>query len=275
MVGDVIGGAAEWFFEPRELDELSQTCRLAHGLCDDVRVLGGGSNLLIADEGVRAAIISMRRFEPYLLERCGSTVIRASAGVRLGRLLKRCALWGLSGLECLVGIPGTVGGAIAMNAGGAAGTIGSRVTALELMGPEGTIRREPGNRIEWAYRSTNLGKAIAVYAEIELQEAPVARVRAAMDDLMRRKRATQPLSMASAGCFFRNPRGDSAGRLLDGAGLKGSRRGGAAVSRKHANFLVNRGGATAQDVLELVRIVREAVRQRFQVELENEVHYWA
>ena len=271
-----IGGSAEWFFEPRNLGELSYAYRTAHQESQDVRVLGGGSNLLIADGEINAAIISMRRFEPRLIEHAdGSSIVRASAGVRLSRLVNRCAHWGLSGLECMTGIPGTVGGAICMNAGGASGAIGNRIAAIEVMDKDGSVRRIRARDLKWAYRHSNLRKSLVVYAELELVRKTADDVRMGITELLRKKSATQPLRAHSAGCFFCNPDGDSAGRLVDSAGLKGFRVGGAEVSMKHANFMINRGGATARDVVELVRQVREAVLQRFHVELQNEVHYWS
>ena len=269
-----IGGAADYFFEPRDVHELKHACRLAHALCEDVRVLGGGSNLLISDDGVRAAVISMRRFEPRLVEVQGEAVVYVSAGVKLTRLVHRCAEWGLSGLECLAGIPGTVGGAIAMNAGGSAGTIGMRTLWLELMTPDGSLRSVDADEVAWGYRHVKLDRSLVAFAALELQPAPPEEIFERMDAFLGKKSAAQPLSVRSAGCFFRNPAGDYAGRLVDSAGLKGRRVGGAMVSRKHANFLINRGDATAHDVLELVREVRKAVLEQFHVELENEVHCW-
>jgi len=268
-----IGGEADYFFEPRTLAELQEACRTAHGLGVNVRVLGGGSNVLIADEGVRGAVISMGRFETGAIERRGGRVC-VSAGVKLGRLLRRCAAWGLSGLESLAGIPGTVGGAVCMNAGGRAGCIGERVLALELTGTDGRLRRLVAEEIVWGYRTVDIGNALVTYVELELETTPPAAVEARMNQVFQRKRATQPMLQRSAGCFFRNPEGDSAGRLMDAAGLKGTRCGGAEVSSKHANFLVNAGGATAEDVLELVRFVRRAVMRKHNVRLENEVECW-
>jgi UDP-N-acetylmuramate dehydrogenase len=271
-----IGGTAEWFFEPKNLDELSVAYRRAHEMSDDVRVLGGGSNLLVADGDIKAAIISMRRFEPRSIEHAeGSSTVRTSAGVPMHRLVKQCARWGLSGLEYMTGIPGTVGGAIYMNAGGTSGAIGSRIMAIDVMDTAGTIRHIRAKDIRWAYRSSNLRKSLVVYAELELVRKNAEDVRMTMNELFKRKSAAQPLRAHSAGCFFCNPDGDSAGRLVDSAGLKGFRVGGAEVSMKHANFLINRGNATASDVMELVRQVRDAVLRRFNVELKNEVHYWS
>ena len=268
-----IGGEADYYFEPRNLAELQEACRTAHGLCERVRVLGGGSNLLIADEGVRGAVISMRQFETGVIERHGERV-RVSAGVKLGHFLRRCAGWGLSGLEGLAGIPGTVGGAVCMNAGGRAGCIGERVVALELTCPDGQLRRLVAEEIDWGYRTVDIGNTLVTYVEMEFEGTASGTVEAGMACALERKRATQPLSQPSAGCFFRNPEGDSAGRLMDATGLKGARCGGAEVSSKHANFLVNAGDATAEDVLELVRIVRRAVLKQHNIELENEVECW-
>ena len=269
-----IGGPATHFFEPRTAEELRNTCKVVRRRRDwPVYILGGGSNLLISDDGVDGAVVCMRRFERRYIRRFGN-LLRVSAGVPLRRVLSATVRWGLSGLEGLAGVPGTVGGAISMNAGACDVSMGGFVSFVEVMDARGRVERLPGDGVPWLYRGADFGGRVVTFAELELRTAPPDEVEARMTQAFEAKRASQPLSLPSAGCFFKNPEVGAAGRLLDMAGLKGLGSGGAAVSRKHANFIVNRGGATAADVLNLVRIIRRAVRNLFDVDLEPEVCVW-
>jgi len=269
-----IGGPATYFFEPRTAEELRETCRRVTRRRDrPVYILGGGSNLLVADDGVDGPVICMRRFERRYLRRFGN-LVRVSAGVPLRRLLAAAADWGLAGLEDLAGIPGTVGGAVCMNAGTPRVSFGDLVSFLEVMDAGGRLERLPGEAVRWRYRSADLGGRVAAFVELQLRTDRPDAVKARLAEAFERKRAAQPLTLPSAGCFSKNPKSAAAGRLLERAGLKGLGSGGAAVSRKHANFIVNRGGATAADVLALVRIIRRAVRDLFNVDLEPEVCVW-
>jgi len=268
-----IGGPARYFFEPRTLRELQSAFGVARECQLPVYVLGAGSNLLIADEGVDGAVICMRRFERTYVRRFGN-LVRVSAGVPLQRLLNHAADWGLCGLEQLAGVPGTIGGAVRMNAGTPATCVGDHVSFLEILRPHGGIERVYTSDVQWGYRSTDLGEGIVAFAEMELRTASAEMVKEKMREALERKRAAQPLSVPSAGCFFKNPNIAPAGKLVDQAGLKGLEQGGAAVSKKHANFIVNRGGATARDVMSLVGVIRKAVRELSGVELESEVCLW-
>lgn len=269
-----IGGPAKYFFEPRTLEDLRLTFAAMREKGDmPYYVLGGGSKLLISDEGVEGAVISMRRFEDNYIARFGS-LIRVSAGVQLRRLVTSTAAWGLCGLEDLAGIPGTVGGAIKMNAGTRDRSIGDHVSYVELMDGDGTLERFPLSELGLGYRTSHLGGRIVVFVELELKPAVPDEIQERLMQAHERKRLTQPLSLCSAGCFFKNPAADSAGRLLDQVGVKGVENGRAAVSRKHANFIVNRGGATARDVLNLVKVVRQLVKSHYGVDLESEVCVW-
>ncbi len=269
-----IGGPAKFFFEPRTLDDLRLTFSALRERGDvPYYVLGGGSKLLISDDGIDGAVISMRRFEEKHIERKGN-LIRVSAGVRLQRLVTTLAAWGLCGLEDLAGIPGTVGGAIKMNAGTRDTSIGDRLSHVEVMDSEGTVERVPPSELGLGYRTSDLGRRVVVFIELALQPASPEDVRERFMQAFTRKKLTQPLSLCSAGCFFKNPASDSAGRMMDLAGLKGVENGRAAVSKKHANFIVNRGGASARDVLKLVMVIRQLVKSQFGVDLESEVCVW-
>jgi UDP-N-acetylmuramate dehydrogenase len=183
---------------------------------------------------------------------------------------------GFSGLEPLVGIPGTLGGALAMNAGAHGHSLGERVVRVTFWEPGAGVRTLPKDELAFAYRDSLLkqGRRVALEAELELTRSERGLIEARMRELMARRRASQPLGERSAGCVFRNPPGRFAGALIEQAGLKGERVGGAEISAKHANFILNRSRATASDIRALMELARERVRQRFGVELACEVDYW-
>jgi UDP-N-acetylmuramate dehydrogenase len=226
-----------------------------------VRVLGSGANLLVRDEGVRGAVLRLAR----LNRREG---LHVQAGYGLQRLAKATVSEGLAGLECLAGVPASVGGAVAMNAGGRHGEIASSIRYVDVMSPDGEIRRLKPAEVGFRYRGTALGVAVVLAAGFELRPDPEAAGR--FGEILARKKETQPYGRKNAGCFFKNPPGDSAGRLIDAGGLKGMRAGRAVVSPRHANFIINEGGATAADVLRLV----DAIRERVPVALELEILIW-
>jgi UDP-N-acetylmuramate dehydrogenase len=268
-----IGGPADWFVEPRTEGECLTVWHQTRKLGKPTYVLGGGSNLLVADEGVRGIVISLRRMCPRRVERRGNRV-HVSAGVPLARLLSWAAREGLGGLECLAGIPGLVGGAVAMNAGGRTGTLGERVVAIQVIDPTGRRRRVPGHKVGWEYRSANLRGRVVLEVELSLLSRPPEEVMSRTRKALEAKRASQPLGAWSAGCVFRNPLGRAAGRLIDQAGLKGARNGDAEISNLHANFIVNRGHATAANVMQLVERARRTVRSTWKRQLTLEIQYW-
>lgn len=266
-----IGGAAEALLEPRGERQFAEAWGAAQASGLPVHLLGGGSNLLIADAGVRGVVVTTTRLrgEPV---RHGDR-ITTPAGLELRRLLRFAMKCGLSGLEPLVGVPGTVGGAVRMNAGGRHGAIGTKVERVWCATDEGSTVERAGSEIEWGYRETDLrGPVMAV--EFKLTADMPEAVRERTRGILRDKARAQPLGAHSAGCFFRNPPQREAWRLVVEAGLKGHRVGGAAVSEKHANFVINLGRATAADVLSLSGTVRERVRDRSGIVLVNEVHCW-
>lgn len=256
-----VGGPAEFFVEPRNEEELAAVF-LAARECDlPVRFLGSGANLLVRDEGVRGAVLRLGRFN----RRVDAHV---QAGYNLAKLVHETVAEGLAGLECLAGVPATVGGAIAMNAGGRHGEIRDAIRYVDVMTPEGTIRRLSRREAGFHYRGASLGGAIVLGAGFELKPDPD--VRARYDAVLAAKKESQPLGTHNAGCMFKNPPGGHAGRIIDEHGLKGIRVGGARVSPRHANFIENEGGATASDVLRLV----ELVRGRVPVALDLEILVW-
>jgi UDP-N-acetylmuramate dehydrogenase len=256
-----VGGPAEYFIEPRDPDELARVLAAARECDVPLRVLGSGANLLVRDAGVRGAVVRLTRFT----RRRGWHV---EAGYGLPRLVKESVAEGLAGLEPLAGVPAAVGGAVRMNAGGRHGEIAGAVAYVDVVGPDGTLRRLRRDEVGFRYRGTSLGDAVVVAAGFDLRPDPQAARR--YGEILAAKKATQPLGVPSAGCMFKNPPGAHAGRLIDECGLKGARVGRAHVSRKHANFIVNEGGASADDVLRLV----DLVRSRVPVPLELEVLVW-
>lgn len=267
-----IGGPAAFFLEPQGQDAFTSAYAAAGRSGLPLHILGGGSNLLVSDKGVEGVVLSTARLQGRT-ERTGERCVRVFAGTPLIRIVRWTARNGLAGLEGLAGIPGTVGGAVHMNAGGAHGTIGERVQALWCVRKNGGTYVRNGRDVEWGYRSTDLlDPVVAVELLLDRDDPEVIQER--MDDVQSQKRRSQPVGEMSAGCFFKNPRGQSAGKLIDDAGMKGARVGGAAVSTRHANFIVNLGGASADDVLTLCRKVNDRVRERFGIELETEVRCW-
>jgi len=276
-----IGGRAQALVKVKDRNELqSLLCFVdEEGLL--WRVIGRGSNLLVSDNGFPGIIIVLQgdfsRITKKVAEESKDVVIWAGAGCSLGRLLKNCVDDGFAGLEFTVGIPGTVGGALVMNAGAGGEELGGVTGSVTLMTRNGTIELGK-NELDFAYRSWRgfdkyRSKAVIIESEFFLKKGNTREIKASCQDLSERRKRTQPLEYANAGSFFKNPEGDSAGRLIEASGCKGMNVGGAAISEKHANFLVNCGGATADDVLRLMRQVQEKVRKNSGVQLLPEVHF--
>src|SRR6266851_2535186 len=255
-----IGGPADIFVVPQDVEDI----RLALGFAEreqlPVEIVGGGNNLLVRDRGIRGVVLK--------LEGClgradfnGEEAV-AGAGVGLSALIREAAALNLGGIECLVGIPATIGGAVAMNAGTPDGWIGDFISAVYFLHPDGSF----GHRAFCAPPG-----AVLVGARLQLHRRPQADIQKDMRQRLKQKKATQPLALASAGCVWKNPQSEVATRLIEKVGLKGKRHNGAEISAKHANFIVNRGGATAADILGLMEITRERVQNHFGLTLEPEI----
>ncbi len=268
-----IGGPAAYFVEPTNVEELTEVARRCRENDVPMRVLGKGANLLIDDAGVKGAVIrlSAGRFTDVTFT---ENSVRAGAGADMGRLVLRCVREGRSGLEPLTGIPGSIGGCVKMNAGGAFGDIGNAVESVEVMTRDGEIFTRYRGDLAFAYRSTNISAMFIVAAEFRLTDDDPHRILKQVKQIWMYKKNTQPLGSRNAGCVFKNPRGLSAGALIDRAGLKGKRVGGAHVSQKHANFILADPGTRAGDVLKLINTVRETVYKRSEVYLELELEVW-
>jgi UDP-N-acetylmuramate dehydrogenase len=235
-------------------------------------VIGGGFNSLALDAPVAGVVVQLSRWR-RLEERPGLT-LRVDAGVSHSQLTRFCAERGFAGLEFGAGIPGSIGGWIAMNAGIPGREIGDRVVELEVVSPTGTrIAHLPREVLHFRYRALRglAPGSVIVSALLRVDRSTPAAVRAEVAALLARREQTQPLSVPSCGSVFKNPPGDYAGRLIEAAGLKGHRVGGAQISPMHANFIANLGGATASDVMELIRLAQERVQQHSGTRLECEV----
>ncbi|MFB3817461.1 MAG: UDP-N-acetylmuramate dehydrogenase [Candidatus Methylomirabilales bacterium] len=264
-----IGGPAALLVAPADLEDLQAVLAFAREEHLPVHVLGGGSNTLIRDGGIRGIVIRLTAFDR--LERRDRAVC-AGAGVRISRLLAFCMKCGLTGLEILSGVPGTVGGAVWGNAGAWGGAVDERVTEVELVTAEGAHQRVPRAAIPYRYRSSGLPPgSVVVAAAFGLAPGDPSAIRRQMSAYLVQRNAGQPVQFRSAGSIFKNPPGDFAGRLVEQAGLKGTRLGGAMISAKHGNFIVNLGSARAADVLALVALARQRVRESAGVELELEI----
>ncbi len=268
-----IGGPAQYFAEPSNVDQLAALVRRCRDEGVPVHILGGGSNILVRDEGVAGMVIQLTA---PLFNEVGiqSRVLTAGAGAKLGHVISTSVREGLAGLEPLVGIPGTIGGALHGNAGGRGGDIGQWTCRATVMTRDGEILVRPREELVFAYRQSSLDELVILSAEFQLESEDPQELTKRMQTQWIVKKSTQPLGHQSAGCIFKNPRGISAGMLIEQCGLKGAKIGGAAVSDRHANYIVAEPGATAHDVLQLMEHVRGQVAERLGVELENEIQVW-
>ena len=265
-----IGGPADIFIVPQDVEDIRRALSFAEREQLPVEVIGGGNNLLVSDRGFRGVVL---RLEGCLgrAEFHGEEAV-AGAGVSLSALIREAAALDLGGLECLVGIPATIGGAIAMNAGTPDGWIGDFVSAVYFLHPDGTMGEVKPGAGSFSYRVFQAPSgAVLIGARLRFHRRPHAEIQKDIKQRLKHKKATQPLALASAGCVWKNPPGEVAGRLVEKVGLKGKRLNGAEISSKHANFIVNRGGAGAADIKTLMDMTRTRVRNRFGIALEPEI----
>lgn len=268
-----LGGPARWVVSPATCEALGDVMRRAcdHGV--DLKALGSGANVLVRDDGFDGVVV--RLDEPFFtsVDFDGARV-RVGAGADLMQLTFACARRGLAGLEGLAGIPGTIGGAVRMNAGGRYGEIGDIVEEVCLVDRRGFVERLGHDDLGFGYRRSNIGARIIVSATLGLVPSDVETVLERFRSVWVEKKRTQPFGEHSAGCVFKNPKGESAGALIDRSGLKGMSYGGASVSKRHANFMVTDAEARSSDVLRLIDQVREIVQRQCGVQLEPEIDIW-
>lgn len=264
-----IGGPADYFLTPANLNELVEAVRYCSQNKLPLTIIGNGSNLLVRDGGIRGLVVEIG--EPFNYLRWQGTAVKAGAGTLMPYLARSAARKGLSGLEFAGGIPGTLGGALIMNAGAFGSYIGGVVREVTVVRGDGAVSSLPSAALEFGYRTSSLSReGIIVEATLELAEGDSGELEEMVDYYLSERRRRHP-QLPSAGSVFRNLPEQPAGRLIEAAGGKGMRIGAAQVSEQHANFIVNLGGATASDVLTLIKKIRQMVKEKFDVDLHPEV----
>ena len=269
-----VGGPADCLLLPRSIDEACAAIGLCRAAGAPVRAMGLGSDLLVCDEGLRCVVV---RIADNLAEvRVRGDAVEAQAGASNAQVAEAACAAGLAGYEFASGIPGTVGGAAIMNAGAYDGEFRDVAVSVRCLAPDGRVVDVDADEAAWSYRHSMMDDEGYVVLSVTLRLAPddPAAIRERMDDLARRRAEKQPLEMPSAGSTFKRPEGHFAGKLIQEAGLRGYRVGGAQVSEKHCGFVVNAGGATAADVRQLIAEVQERVFAQAGVHLEPEVRMW-
>ncbi|MGD9014870.1 MAG: UDP-N-acetylmuramate dehydrogenase [Candidatus Omnitrophota bacterium] len=264
-----IGGPAQFWFEPDNLSALRNLVELARRKKLLLRIIGAGSNILVNDQPIKGIVVKLDSsyFKKVTIK---PHSIRAGAGVSLAQLVRRTQKRGLSGFELLAGIPGTVGGALIMNAG----NIGDKVLDITVMDKQGRVKILNKKDTRFSYRGSNLNGYIILNANFRLIKKDKRIIAKSIKDYLNYRRKTQDLTYPSAGCFFKNPNEKSAAYFIERAGLKGSSFGDAAVSFKHANFIINKGRASFVDVLRLARYISRSVNKRFNLNLQPEIKIW-
>lgn len=268
------GGNADVIVFPHTTDELKAVVKMFYETGTPYYVLGNGSNLLVSDDGIRNPVICIGRdfASVDLFENC----ITAKAGAFLSTIAKKARDNSLTGFEFAAGIPGSLGGALIMNAGAYGGEMKDVVEAVSFVDPSGEEHVVTGDEMEFSYRKSALSDTdcIITGATINLEKGSIEEIDEKMADLAARRREKQPLEMPSAGSTFKRPQGYFAGTLIEQSGLKGKSIGGAQVSEKHAGFIINKGGATTKDICDLIELVQNTVYEKHGVLLETEVKYW-
>lgn len=282
-----LGGRADFFIIPEDVEDLKFILKQANIHNIKIRVIGAGSNILVSDDGLGEAVIALNSayFKRVIIK---GVRLEVGSGALLGRVVSSSQKKGLSGLEFLTGIPGSVGGALVMNAGIQNKNIGSLVESISVMGYDGKLKILKKKDLSFDYRGSNLGKYIILGAVLKLRKQNREKIRQMIKGCLKRRYTSQEWRLPSAGCVFKNPSTDSAGRpaclsgrrawpagrLIDACGLKGRRFGGAQVSLKHANFIINTGNAKAEDVLCLMDLIKKQVKKKFNITLEPEIKIW-
>ena len=265
-----IGGPAEIMVFPENKTDLIQIIRTARKMNQPVSILGSGSNILISDNGIKGVVISLKN--TLKLIEIENQKLYAECGSMLGRIVKQAVKHNLIGLENLNGVPGTLGGALVMNAGAWGGEISENLVQVELIDEDGKLRYLQKNEINFSYRQSSFNKKdILLSAEFLLKKADKEIINKNFVEAQTGRKSTQPLNKRSAGSLFKNPKGHSAGKLIDEAGLKGFSIGQAKISDKHANFFINEGNASSRDMLQLIKKAHQTVKEKFNINLELEV----
>lgn len=268
-----LGGPAAYFAQPNTWDELSLLVNRCREEDIPLRLLGGGSNVLVREKRIEGVVVHLEQGEFVQVDTKNDS-LWAGGGAKLGHVISTAVGAGLSGLEVLVGIPGTIGGALHSNAGTRGGDIGQWTVKAKVMTRSGNIIERQKNEMVFAYRQSSLDELVILQAEFRLEQANPDELTKRMQKQWIIRKASQPLGHQKAACIFKNPRGMSAGMLIDQSDLKGTRIGCAEVSDRHANFIVTEEGATSDDVLALIDLIRERVAERMGITLEPEIEIW-
>lgn len=266
-----VGGEVEYFLMPSSVEEIQAVIELLKEYQIPFLTVGNGSNLLVGDKGMEGAVLHLgKNFSDICVE---GTKVCAQAGALLSAIANQAAKAELTGLEFAAGIPGSLGGAVTMNAGAYGGEMQQVITSVCVLTEDGQVKTINREDMEFGYRHSIVPKQklIVLSAEFVLEKGIEAEIRAQMDDLAKKRREKQPLEFGSAGSTFKRPQGYFAGKLIMDAGLAGFTIGGARVSEKHCGFVINGGDATAQDVIDVMEHVKKTVKEKFSVELEPEV----
>ena len=268
-----IGGPADVFLVPKTQEEAAWAISVCKKEGFDYFLLGNGSNLLVSDTGYRGVVIQLFK-NLSGIEREGS-LLRVAAGTLLSDIAKRAGEEGLGGFEFASGIPGTLGGAVVMNAGAYGGEMKDIIHSAKILTKDGKIKVLSNEELKFSYRSSRVkeNKELVLEASIALRAADKEEIRALIEDFTKKREEKQPLELPSAGSTFKRPEGHFAGKLIMDSGLRGYRVGGAQISEKHCGFVVNTGGANAKDVVRLIKDVQSIVKEKFGVDLEPEVRF--
>jgi len=268
-----LGGPAQYVVTPRTEAELLEVIDVCCSQQLAIHILGSGSNLLVREAGVQGVVV--RVVEPLLSEiRIDGTSLTAGGGALLSHVVAEAVRAGLGGIEYLVGIPGTIAGAVVGNSGGRTGDIGQLVTGVRVLTQDNKIAERQGDELSFSYRRSSIQDLLILSVTLELTRDDSEELTRQMRKNWIVKKSTQPLADQSAGCIFRNPRGLSAGALIEQCGLKGLSFGKARISERHANFIVTETGARSNDVEQLISRIQKAVAEKFAVDLELEIKVW-
>lgn len=268
-----VGGPADAYVEARTVADVQQVVRATHGTGVPLFVMGNASNLLVADAGIRGVVLRLKG-ELARAERVDATTLRVGGGVNLVGLVRKAPREGNTGIEMLAGIPGTLGGAVVMNAGTRLGELSDVLRSVDVVQPDGSLATLDRADLPMVYRHGGLPEGcVVVRADLEVGRRTAEASEALIEEHLAYRADTQPVDVPTCGSTFRNPPGDSAGRLIEAAGLKGHAIGGARVSPKHANFVENTGEATAADIAALIAHIQDVVEARAGVRLQPEVAF--
>ncbi len=265
----LVGGPADYFLYPTDLNELLEIVTYSEKYQLPLFILGNGTNLLVLDGGIRGLVVNIGAPFSHIEQDCSR--LKAGAGLSMAALAKSAASAGLSGLEFAIGIPGSLGGALVMNAGAFGGYIGEKVQSVKLVDFNSRVVNMSRAEISFGYRTSSLaGKGIITEVILELEEGSPDQIYNTMEHCSAERRRRHPVK-PSAGSVFRNLPDQPAGRIIENAGAKGMRIGGAEVSEHHANFIINTGNATAADILNLIKAVQDKVKSKYGIELQPEI----